>query len=100
MAQVYVAKPQKVHAEQFLTAVTPWDPHVCTEAAPLGRCATAPLFLDWRPHLHGDGQVWELHDTDWITYSVAFPDQLPKALTHAQFEELYGQQPGADIGGV
>jgi hypothetical protein len=95
MAQVYVAKPQKVHADQFLTAVTPWDPAVCTQAAPLGICQTTPLFPDWRPHLHGDG-VQELHDTDWITRSVAFPDQPPKAVTHLQFEELYGQQPGED----
>lgn len=93
MARVYVAKPRKVHADQFLTAALPWPPHVCTAAAPVGICQDTPLFPDWRPHVHGAGRLWELHDTDWITTSVAFPAQLPEVLTHSEFVELYGEQP-------
>jgi hypothetical protein len=98
MAQVYVAKPQKVHADQFRVATTPWPVEVCTEATPFGVCSETPLFEDWRPHVHGDGTVYVLLDTDWITHPVAFPERV-NVLSDAQFEELYGQQPGADITG-
>jgi hypothetical protein len=97
MAQVYVAKPQKVNAEQFIAAVTPWSAHVCTAADPVGICATTPFFTDWRPHVHGDGVLYELQDTDWITTSFAFPDQAPTVVTHAEFQEVYGTQPGEII---
>jgi hypothetical protein len=93
-SKVYVQKPGKVHAEQFLTATLPWPPAVCTQAAPLGICAITPLYPDWRPHVHGEGRVWALQNSDWITTSVAFTDQLPEVLTNPQFEELYGPQPG------
>ena len=91
--QVYVQKPRKVHAEQFATATTPWPASVCTQASPFGICTTTPLFPDWRPHVHGDGRIYELHDGDWLTVPAAFPEQLPIVLTNAQFEELYGPQP-------
>jgi len=96
MAKVYVEKPRKVHADQFLTATVPWPPAVCTEAAPFGICLVAPLYPDWRPHVHGEGRVYELHDTDWITTSVAFPAKLPEVLTNTEFVELYGSQPGVE----
>ena len=97
MAQrVFVAKPQKVRADQFTAAVTPWDPYVCTEAAPLGICQTMPLYPDWRPHVHGDGIVWEIHDTDWIAYSFINPTRPPEVLTNADFQELYGSGPAAE----
>lgn len=97
MAKTYVEKPRKVHAEQFTAAVVPWSVHVCTAAAPIGICADTPLYADFRPHVHGDGVLYELHDTDWITTSVAFPDHLPEVLNDAQFVELFGNQPGAEI---
>jgi len=93
MAQVYVAKPHKVHADRFLVAVTPWPATVCTEAAPIGHCAVVPYFPDWRPHVHGADRMYELHDTDWITTSVAFPAHPPEVLTHVQFVEVFGTQP-------
>jgi hypothetical protein len=94
MAKVYVAKPHKVHADQFLTATVPWPAAVCTAATPVGICTFEPFFPDWRPHVHGDGRIYELHDTDWITTSVAFPDRLPEVLTHDEFSEVFGAQPG------
>ena len=97
MAKTYVEKPHKRHADQFTTAATPWPPAVCTAAAPIGICVETPLFLDWRPHVHGDGVVYELHETDWITTSVAFPDARPEVLTDAQFTELFGTQSGTDL---
>jgi len=96
MPRVYVQKPRKVHADQFLAAVVPWSPHVCTQATPVGICGDAPLFPDWRPHVHGNGRVYELQETDWITTSVAFPDALPEVLTDPQFVELYGTQPAVE----
>jgi hypothetical protein len=96
MAKTYVEKPHKVHADQFVAA-DPWPPAVCTAAAPIGICQGAPLFPDWRPHVHGNGVVYELHDTDWITTSVARPEAGPEVLTDAQFTELFGNQPGSDV---
>jgi hypothetical protein len=34
--------------------------------------------------------VDELHETDWITVSFAFPDRPPEVLTNVEFTELYG----------
>jgi len=87
MARVYVEKPKKVHADQYLGVPLPY---VCTEATPVGICASAPIFPDWRPHVHGDGRVDELHETDWITVSAVFPDRPPEVLTNTAFTELYG----------
>jgi len=89
MARVYVEKPKKVHADQYLGVPLPY---VCTDAAPVGICQSAPIFPDWRPHVHGDGRVYELHETDWITTSFAFPARPPEVLTNTEFSELYGEQ--------
>jgi hypothetical protein len=85
MARVFVEKPKKVHAEQYVGVPIPY---VFTPATPFGLCATSPIYPG--PHVHGEGHVWELHETDWITVSVAFPDALPEVLTDPQFVELYG----------
>ena len=94
MAQVYVAKPIRVHAEQFHAATLPWPAAVCRVEAPVGVCQTAPLFADGRAHVHGGDQIYELHEGDWLTVPVAVPTALPVVVTHAQFEEIYGPQPG------
>jgi len=92
MQKQYVEKPGKVLAEQFFAAADPpavgvhWcglmDPHV----------ETGP------PHIHGATQVYLLQDTDWIV-ADRFTGIPTHVLTAAQFEEIYGNQPGDVTGG-
>lgn len=82
----YVEKPQKVLAEQFFDAANP-------PAVGVHRCGLSPLVETGPPHLHVDGQVIPLHDTDWIVAN-RFTGVPTHVLTQAQFEELYGNQPG------
>jgi len=92
MQKQYVAKPQKVMAEQWSAALTPPPVGVCTEAHPVGTCIQTPIFADWRAHVHTETGLWELHDGDWITFSVAFPTHPPEVVTNEAFVELYGTQ--------
>lgn len=91
----YVAKPQKVNAEQWSAGLTPLPAGICTAATPIGICTQTPLFPDWRPHVHSVTGVRELHEGDWITWSVVFPADPPEVLTDVEFTELFGAQPGA-----
>jgi hypothetical protein len=93
----YVAKPQKVNAEQWTATLTPVPAGICTQAQPVGVCTVTPLFPDWRPHVHSATGVRELHEGDWITWSVVFPTHPPEVLTADEFTELYGPGGGQPL---
>jgi hypothetical protein len=88
MPQVYVAKPERVHAEVYDAATMPatlyptaW-PWVCN-------CSYNPLFADGRPHVHGrDGQQG-VTATDLIVALVVNPNRY-WVMTEAEFAEVYG----------
>jgi len=88
--KLYVEKPGKVLAEQFFDAADP-------PAVGVHRCGLSPLVETGPPHVHAGGQVWFLHDTDWIV-ADRFTGVPATVLTHAQFEELYGTQPAEVTG--
>jgi hypothetical protein len=90
MQKQYVEKPGKVIAEQFFDAADP-------PAVGVHRCGLSPDVETGPPHLHGAGQLYMLHDTDWII-AERFTGTPTHVITHAQFEELYGNQPGEDVG--
>jgi hypothetical protein len=80
--QLYIAKPAKVLAEQFLEGAVP-------DAAGVHRCGLYPGVETGPPHVHANGQVYMLHDTDWIL-SDRWTQQPTGVLTDEQFQEIYG----------
>jgi hypothetical protein len=91
----YVAKPEKVDADQYAAATMPattdptaW-PWVCN-------CTRNPLFAGGAPHVHGrDGQQ-ALTEGDWIVALVVNPAKY-WALTNAEFTEVYGPGGGQPL---
>ena len=88
----YVEKPGKVLAEQFFDAADP-------PAVGVHRCGLSPLVESGPPHVHVGSTVIFLHDTDWIL-ADRFTGEPTGVITHAQFEELYGEQPAEVTGEV
>jgi hypothetical protein len=90
--QLYVEKPGKVLAEQFDPAADPPAAGVCT-------CnLTVPYQpTGHAPHVHAQGQVWWLHDTDWIRTN-RWTLQPIDVLSDVQFTDEYGQGPPAEEG--
>ena len=85
----YVAKPQKVMAQQFTEGMTP-------DAVGVHRCGLSPSVPTGPPHVHlPEARVVFLHDTDWIIASKWAPDVPTDVLTDEQFQDLYGAGPPA-----
>jgi hypothetical protein len=92
MAQkLYVEKPGKVLAEQYLEGTTP-------DAAGVHRCGLHPQIETGPPHVHAHNQVYYLHDTDWIL-TDHWTHEPTGVLTDAQFQEMYGAGPPLAEGG-
>jgi hypothetical protein len=95
MAQVYVAKPERVHADPYAAATMPGAvyptayPWVCT-------CTNDPMLAG--PHLHGRDGPQALTDGDWIVALVVNPLKY-WAMTAAEFSEVYGPGGGPAEGG-
>jgi hypothetical protein len=86
MQKQYVEKPGKVLAEQYFAASDP-------PAVGVHTCGLDPLVETGPPHIHGTRGVFVLHETDWIV-ADRFTGAPSHVLTQAQFEEIYGNQPG------
>jgi hypothetical protein len=80
--KLYVEKPGKVLAEQYLEGATP-------DAAGVHRCGLHPDIETGPPHVHANGQIYYLHDTDWIL-SDRWTTAPTGVLTDAQFQDMYG----------
>jgi len=86
MQKQYVEKPGKVLAEQYFAASSP-------PAVGVHTCGLSPDVDTGPAHIHANGQVYFLHDTDWIV-SDRWTGEPSHVLTNVQFEETYGNQPG------
>lgn len=80
--KLYVEKPGKILAEQFFTATVP-------DIAGVHRCGLSPLVETGPPHVHANGQVYFLHDTDWIV-TDRWTNQPTGIMTDVQFQDMYG----------
>lgn len=90
MAQrLYVAKPQQVLAEQFTEGMDP-------DAAGVHRCGLRPDLETGPPHVHANGQIYLLHDTDWIL-TDRWTEQATGVLTDVQFTDMFGPGGGAPM---
>jgi len=86
----YVEKPGKIMAEQFFDAADP-------PAKGVHRCGLSPLVETGPPHVHGrQGEIWMLHDGDWIVASKWAPDVPTGVLTDEEFQDTYGAGPPAE----
>jgi len=92
MQKQYVAKPEKVIAEQYLEGMSP-DP------AGLHRCGLHPAIETGPPHVHADGQIYMLHSTDWIL-TDKWTNQPTGVLTDEQFQDKFGAGPPLAEGGT
>lgn len=80
--KLYVEKPGKVLAEQYLEGMSP-DP------AGLHRCGLHPAVETGPPHVHANGEIYMVASTDWILTN-RWTNQPTGVLTDAQFQEQYG----------
>ena len=86
----FVEKPRKVLAEQFTEGMSP-------DAVGVHRCGLSPLVETGPPHVHGpQGEVWFLHDTDWILASKWAPTIPTGVMTDAEFQDTFGAGPPAE----
>jgi hypothetical protein len=86
MAQkLYVEKPGKVLAEQFIAGAVP-------DAAGVHRCGLSPLVEVGPPHVHAGGAVHMLNDTDWIITNRWTLEPIG-VMTDAQFQDEFGAGP-------
>lgn len=83
----YVEKPTKVLAEQFFAASVPPAVGVCV-------CGLAPNAPAKPPHVHLDGGVVYLAETDWILAHL-HTNQIEEVITNVEFEDRFGNQPAA-----
>jgi len=86
----YVAKPQKIQAEQYLVAADPPAAGVSTDPD--------PPFLDGQPHVLVDGiGPVAVHDTDMIVWRHYEPRVIVAVYPLAEFEDRFGNVPGEII---
>jgi len=86
MQKQYVEKPRKVMAEQFTEGMSP-------DAVGVHRCGLSPLVESGPPHVHVGGQVFFLHDGDWILASKWAPEIPTGVMTDAEFQDTFGAGP-------
>jgi hypothetical protein len=90
--QLYVEKPGKVLAEQFTEGMVP-------EAVGVHRCSLGQPGVEvGPPHVHANGQIYYLHDTDWIL-SDRWTAAPTSVLTDEQFQDTYGPGGGGPVEG-
>jgi hypothetical protein len=81
----YVAKPEKVIAEQYIEGTVP-------DAAGVHRCGLSPVVATGPPHVHANGQVYFLNSTDWIL-TDKWTNEPTGVLTDEQFQDTFGAGP-------
>ena len=84
----YVVKPQQTYGEQYLEG----------GPLPIGAVdAIEPVFpAAGGPYVNTETGVYPLLDTDWVLTNK-LTGQPTRAVTHEEFEELFGPQPGGEV---